>query len=601
MAAQPLPPPEPDPTRKKARPTKTADAGMRQSFLETIRSAANGPALRKHLNTVMKKRWLRIAGIAGAVLLAILVALPFLINVNSFRPKIESEASSALGRQVTVGNLSLSILSGSVGAENIAIMDDPAFSKSSFITAKSLKVGVELMPLIFSKQLKVTEITLEQPQITLLKAANGTWNFSSLGGASANKAPAPTSTKSAPPDLSVGKLNLNNGKLVVGKSNSSAKPQVYDKVNISVTNFSATSQFPFKLTAQLPGGGDANISGKAGPISAQDAAKTPFETAVKVNNLDIAASGFIDAASGIAGLANFDGTLNSNGSQAKAIGTFTGTKLRFSPKGSPSPKAVVVKHTVDADLDRQSGRLTQGDVAIGKAQAHLTGTFQTQAETQVVNLKLNAPDMPVEELQAMLPSLGIVLPSGSALKGGTLSANLDIAGPVDKLVISGPVRLANTSLTGFDLGSKLGALSAFTGKAVSKPDTSIRNVSLNARVTPGGTQADNINLDVPAIGVITGAGTVSPAGALAFKMLANLSGGVAGGLTRVASVGGEKNGIPFSIQGTTSDPHFVPDVAGMAGSLAGSALEGAVSGKLPGMKKAPTDAVGGLFGRKKKN
>jgi uncharacterized protein involved in outer membrane biogenesis len=182
MAAQPLPPPEPDPTRKKARPTKTADAGMRQSFLETIRSAANGPALRKHLNTVMKKRWLRIAGIAGAVLLAILVALPFLINVNSFRPKIESEASSALGRQVTVGNLSLSILSGSVGAENIAIMDDPAFSKSSFITAKSLKVGVELMPLIFSKQLKVTEITLEQPQITLLKAANGTWNFSSLGG-----------------------------------------------------------------------------------------------------------------------------------------------------------------------------------------------------------------------------------------------------------------------------------------------------------------------------------------------------------------------------------------------------------------------------------
>lgn len=133
----------------------------------------------------------------------------------------------------------------------------------------------------------------------------------------------------------MGKLNVNNGKLVVGKTNSSAKPQVYDKVNISVTNFSAASQFSFKLTARLPGGGDANISGKAGPISAQDAAKTPFETAVKVKNLDIAASGFIDAASGIAGLANFDGTLNSNGSQANAIGTFTGTKLRFSLRDRP--------------------------------------------------------------------------------------------------------------------------------------------------------------------------------------------------------------------------------------------------------------------------
>jgi hypothetical protein len=48
-------------------------------------------------------------------------------NVNSYRPKIESEASSALGRQVTIGNLSLSLLTGSVEADNVAIADDPAF------------------------------------------------------------------------------------------------------------------------------------------------------------------------------------------------------------------------------------------------------------------------------------------------------------------------------------------------------------------------------------------------------------------------------------------------------------------------------------------
>jgi AsmA protein len=66
------------------------------------------------------KRWLRIGGIAVAVLLLILIALPLLINVNTFRPTVQSEASAALGRQVTVGDLSLSILSGSVGADNIA-------------------------------------------------------------------------------------------------------------------------------------------------------------------------------------------------------------------------------------------------------------------------------------------------------------------------------------------------------------------------------------------------------------------------------------------------------------------------------------------------
>ena len=98
------------------------------------------------------KRILKIGAIAFAILLVILIALPLLINVNSFRPKIESELMSALGRQVAVGNLSLSILSGSVVAGNVVVADDPAFGKSPFITAKSLKVGVELMPLISSKQ-----------------------------------------------------------------------------------------------------------------------------------------------------------------------------------------------------------------------------------------------------------------------------------------------------------------------------------------------------------------------------------------------------------------------------------------------------------------
>ena len=540
------------------------------------------------------KRNLKIGAIALASFFIILIALPWLINVNSFRPKIETELTSALGRQVTVGNLNLSLLSSSVVADNIAIADDPAFGKPAFITAKSLKVGVELMPLIFSKQLNVTELELKQPEITLLKATNGKWNFSSIGGVAAKMTPEAKPAGAAPTNFSAAKLNVSDAKLIVGKANSSAKPQVYDKVNIEVKDFSFTSQFPFQLTAQLPGGGDVKISGKAGPINGENAAKTPFETAVKVNNMNIAASGFIDPASGIAGLANLDGTLNSNGSHAKAVGTLTGTKLKLSPKGTPAPTTVVIKHSVDVDLDKQSGTLTEGDISIGKAMAHLTGTFQTQGETQVLNMKLDARDMPGDELEPMLPSLGIVLPSGSQLKGGTLSAELGIVGPVDKLVITGPVRLTNTKLAGFDLGSKLGALSAFAGKAASNPDTSIQNASLNARVAPEGTKADNINLTVLSVGVITGAGTVSPAGALNFKMLADLKGGVAGGLTQVASLGSGKGGIPFAIEGTTSNPHFVPDMKGMAGGIAQGAM-----GDMKGVTKAnPASAISGLLGKK---
>ena len=96
------------------------------------------------------KRGLRIAGIVLGVIVVAVIALPFGVNVNSFRPRLEQELSSALGRPVTVGNLSLSILGGSVGAQELAIADDPTFGQGPFIRAKSLKVGVELLPLIFS-------------------------------------------------------------------------------------------------------------------------------------------------------------------------------------------------------------------------------------------------------------------------------------------------------------------------------------------------------------------------------------------------------------------------------------------------------------------
>jgi AsmA protein len=245
-------------------------------------------------------RAVKIAGIAVAAIVVVLIVLPLLININSFRPKIESELTTALGRQVTLGELSLSILRGRVGVDDVSIADDPVFSKSPFITAKSLKVGVELVPLIFSKQLNVTGIVLNEPQITLVKSANGTWNFSSLGGANAKKSSEPAKS-GASQALSIAKLEIKDGKLTVGKANSTAKPQVYDKFNIDMTNFSSTSQFPFQLTLNLPGGGSGNVSGKAGPINPQDAAKTPFDATMKVKDMDIAASGFVDPASGNGG------------------------------------------------------------------------------------------------------------------------------------------------------------------------------------------------------------------------------------------------------------------------------------------------------------
>src|SRR5438309_7671263 len=101
---------------------------------------------------------LKIVLIIVGVLIVLVLVAPFFIPVNQFRPTIEEKASAALGRKVQVGNLGFSLLHGALTAQDLSVGDDPKFSPSPFLTAKSLNVGVELIPLIFSKQLNVTNI-----------------------------------------------------------------------------------------------------------------------------------------------------------------------------------------------------------------------------------------------------------------------------------------------------------------------------------------------------------------------------------------------------------------------------------------------------------
>src|SRR6202040_963779 len=117
--------------------------------------------------------------------------------------------------------------------------------------------------------------------------------------------------------------------------------------------------------------------------------------------LDLGASGFVDPASGIAGLADFDGTLSSDGRELRSNGTVKADKLKLSPKGSPAGRAVNVKYAIQHDVAKESGALTQGDVSIGKALAQLTGTYQMQGPTTTLNMRLSAQGMPVDDLEPM--------------------------------------------------------------------------------------------------------------------------------------------------------------------------------------------------------
>src|SRR5215471_2460724 len=128
------------------------------------------------------KRLAIIAGCVAGLLLVIALAVPFVIDPNSFRPMLQDRLTTALGREVKLGDLKLSIFSGAVTASDLSIADNPAYSRQPFVQAKSLGVSVEIWPLITSRQLHVTGLTIDHPSISLIQGNNGEWNFSNLGG-----------------------------------------------------------------------------------------------------------------------------------------------------------------------------------------------------------------------------------------------------------------------------------------------------------------------------------------------------------------------------------------------------------------------------------
>ena len=513
------------------------------------------------------------------------LSLPFLINVDQFRPTLQTDLSNALGREVTLGTLHLKIFSGQVSADDLSVAEDPAFGKPAFVKAKSLHVGVEILPFLFSRKLIVTDLDIDQPVIALVQAPSGDWNFSSLGGKSKAAAAAPIPSARVPLDLSVKLVKVTNGSVSLRRTVGHWKPLALDQVNIELRDFSSASAFPFSLTAQVHGGGTINLDGKAGPINPADSAMTPVSVNLKVAQLDLVGSGVNDVAPHLAGLASFDGSGESNGVAMHFKGKLKADKLKLARNGTPATRPVEVDFAVQHDLRKHSGVVEQGDVHVGGAAAHLTGTYAEQGESMVLHLKLAGPGMPVQELEGLLPALGVVLPAGTSLRGGTASANLATEGPADRLVTVGSVSINNTRLVGFDLSKKMSTIERLAGIKAS-PDTDIQVLSANVRAAPEGTSAQDMKLVVPAIGELTGAGTIGTANELNFKMSAIVH------TSGLLAVIGNKP-IPFTVAGTSSDPVFRPDI--------GAVVKEEMKGIGGDFGKAAGGLLNGILGGKKKN
>jgi len=210
-------------------------------------------------------------GILVIFLVAAILSLPFIIDLNKYQDQYKPLIEEALNRKVQLQDIRLTMWPR-IGARvaGFVVLDDPAFGSSPFTSLTSLDVGVKLMPLLSGK-VEVEEITIRDPVITVIKNKNGVLNVSTIGrtGVELPETPsrAPIPSTEGPLKilalLAVDRVSIVGGKLTY-RDLSAAKPTEYvlqdmklllQSIRLGQTpslHFSALVQ-PFNLPVTLDG------------------------------------------------------------------------------------------------------------------------------------------------------------------------------------------------------------------------------------------------------------------------------------------------------------------------------------------------------------
>jgi AsmA protein len=494
----------------------------------------------------------------------------------------------------------LSILRGSVQADEIVISDDPAFSKGSFVSAKGLQISVQLIPLISQKKLLVDAFELVGPQVSLIQGQDMRWNFSTLGGSSKPSAvPRSSSESGTGLDLSVKRLKLTDGKVILRLAGGKPQGIAIDNLRMEVHDISVASVMPVTVSGVIQPGGKFKLDGRVGPLDQRDSTLTPLEAHLTLENLDLAQSGVVPPSAAIKGVASNSADLRSKAGVTTMNGQLRLDKLQVGTNAKPAERPVELAYRLQHSLTSHSGILKESELRSGKAVARFGGTYELKPQETALALSLNGQAIQVNEIVALLPAFGVVLPQGAALKEGTLSINAKSRGTTSRLTTNGMLELNNSHLTGYSLSSAVTGAASLAGLKVGS-ETLIKTFQTSFENTPEMTRLDGIQLQVQDLGNMTGAMTLDSKDNLNGKLMAEIksSGGLTGaGLQKMGGSGEMTLTIPITVAGTASHPQITADTKAVAKQAAAEAASSAVQKYVPG---STGDLIQGLLGKKKK-
>jgi AsmA protein len=220
-------------------------------------------------------KWIGIIGGGLIVLIvALLLVIPLLVNLQKYKPAIEKQVTKAIGRPCTIGgDLRLSLFPWvGLALSDLHLGNPPGFTEKDFLDVKSFDVKVRLIPLL-SKDIQVRRFVLDGVKVVLEKNKQGRGNWEGIGKGPEGAVPEPAEKRSKEKEpqkglpikaLEVGEFAIANSSIVFVDRASGTKQEL-SKVNLRLIDVSLDRPIGVNLSAVMDGK-PLSLDGQLGPV-----------------------------------------------------------------------------------------------------------------------------------------------------------------------------------------------------------------------------------------------------------------------------------------------------------------------------------------------
>jgi len=211
-----------------------------------------------------------VLGIVAAIVvlaIAALLAVPYIVDTPRIQAYIQSNASQTLGRPVKFTSVSVRVLPlPAVELHELEVAEDPKFGTTPFLKLKTGRIRLRLLPLLTGR-VELGDIVLDKPVVTVVQAADGRLNISTLGtgagpkpGGESGKSPGEPgrpsgSSNAGGAGVAISRVSLDGGVVTYVAHGKGEALTQYRLEDLDVTVTGGATQLAFKGDTKVQPGG----------------------------------------------------------------------------------------------------------------------------------------------------------------------------------------------------------------------------------------------------------------------------------------------------------------------------------------------------------